>query len=247
MCGVEDKDILDPCITVPSSVVVDRRKALNNLEDIIASAGCPPLYGRPTVEILALFIAYHKKQGKERQRSYREIAALIGEMSMWHPAIESLPEIPACPWLKQIRDLKEIEYDEELQETVQQERSGNNLIAQQLHTLYGQFLQLSVQLLSKPHCVPWISFSQIKDLLWAFAQVQSSTFHEKDGSFWAPLVHFIQHDRTQPPLYIYEEGRFVTWGWQDRLVSPGEHLRMDIGIRNPLLLYLSRGIVSSDL
>ena len=67
---------------------------------------------------------------------------------MWYPAIESLPETPACPWLMQIRDLKEIEYDEELQETIREERSGNNLIAQQLQKLYGQFMQLSVWPLS---------------------------------------------------------------------------------------------------
>lgn len=83
--------------------------------------------------------------------------------------------------------------------------------------------------------------------MWAYAQAQSITFHERDGSLWPPLVHFLRHDLSQPPLYMHEQGRFVTWGWADRPFASGEHLKIRIGIENPLLLYLTRGIVTDNL
>lgn len=68
----------------------------------------------------------------------------IGETSKWYPAVASLPETPPNPWLKPIRDLKELEFDDEIRETIQTERSGNELIVNQLSVLYGQILGLSV-------------------------------------------------------------------------------------------------------
>lgn len=61
--AIEWEDLEFPCIAIPSQIVVDRRRALTDLESIMTRAGCPPLYPRSTIEILTLFIAYHRRLG----------------------------------------------------------------------------------------------------------------------------------------------------------------------------------------
>lgn len=118
-----------PAIVVPQGIIIDRQRALEDLEDDLSTAGCPPLFNRQTTEILAIFIAYHKLKGVD---------------SNYHPLIDCLPEVPINPWLKSIKELKELEYDSELQELILKEKSGNELIVKQLQQLYGEVLGLRV-------------------------------------------------------------------------------------------------------
>eukprot|EP00210_Caulerpa_lentillifera_P008224 g7852.t1 len=211
---IEEMD--EPAIIIPNSLIIDRQRALEDLEDTLSTIGCPPLYSKETPELLAVFIAYHKQRGVE---------------SIWHPLIECLPEVPPCPWLKSVKELAELEYDQELQELILNERSGNELIVKNLKTLYGDVLGI-----------------KLVDLLWAYAQAQSVLLHDKSGSFWTPLMNFVQHDPSYPPLMMYEDSRFVSWShYQGKPLKMGDYLKMNIGIESPLLLYLSRRIISQNL